>query len=174
MAELIDILDENGSPTGEVLEKNLAHQLHKIHRTAKVWIINSGGELLFQLRAPGKDTIPNMWDASAAGHVSAGETVQQGLTREILEELGIHISPEQLIELYTLKNLDRYHISTSFLTRLDLPVGAYKFNTKEISALRYIPWRELAKMSEQEMLDNKIYPYPEFKDLFKYLENNGY
>ena len=174
MAEFIDVLDENGNKTGEVLDKDLAHKLHKIHRTAKVWIINPAGELLFQLRSGNKDTILNMWDTSAAGHISAGETVQQGLARECREELGIDISHEKLIELYTLKNLDRFHISTSFLTQLDLAIDAYKFNVEEILALKYMSWRTLAKMSEQDMRDNNIYPYPEFKQLFEYLEKNGF
>lgn len=37
--ELIDIVDEVGNPTGETVERNIAHTNGIRHRTAHVWIM---------------------------------------------------------------------------------------------------------------------------------------
>ena len=54
-----------------------------------VLIFNSKGELLIQQRAREKTTWTNLWDISCAGHVQAGETSQEGASRELKEELGL-------------------------------------------------------------------------------------
>jgi isopentenyldiphosphate isomerase len=52
--ELIDIVDENNQPTGERKMKSLAHQDGSWHCSAHVWIYNSKGEILLQLRSKDK------------------------------------------------------------------------------------------------------------------------
>ena len=37
--ELLDIVDENGKPTGETVERKTAHSEGIRHRTAHVWIV---------------------------------------------------------------------------------------------------------------------------------------
>ena len=70
MAELIDIFDEHWNPTGEILEKNEAERQKKWHRAAHIWVVNSKGEILLQLRSASKKTHPGWWDISVAGHAN--------------------------------------------------------------------------------------------------------
>ena len=52
--ELLDIVDENGKPTGETVERKTAHSEGIRHRTAHVWIVrksDEGAEVLLQKRA---------------------------------------------------------------------------------------------------------------------------
>ena len=105
MDELLDILDETGRPTGEVVAKSEAHRLGLWHRCFHCWICGSdpeGSYLLLQRRAATKDTWPGYLDITAAGHLSAGEEVLDGL-REVEEELGLRVDPERLIPLGTRK-----------------------------------------------------------------------
>lgn len=37
--ELLDIVDEQGIPTGETIERTLAHEQGILHRTSHVWIM---------------------------------------------------------------------------------------------------------------------------------------
>ena len=56
--ELLDIVDENGKPTGETVERKTAHSEGIRHRTAHVWIVrksDEGAEVLLQKRAMNKD-----------------------------------------------------------------------------------------------------------------------
>jgi isopentenyldiphosphate isomerase len=101
MEELLDILDESGRPTGEVVPKGEAHRLGLWHRCFHCWICGSdpaGSYLLLQRRAATKDTWPGYLDVTAAGHLAAGEETLDGL-REVEEELGLRIEPERLVPL---------------------------------------------------------------------------
>lgn len=42
--ELLDIVDENGKPTGETVERKIAHSEGIRHRTAHVWIVRKSDE----------------------------------------------------------------------------------------------------------------------------------
>jgi isopentenyldiphosphate isomerase len=101
--ELLDILDESGRPTEEVVSKSEAHRLGLWHRCFHCWICGSdsrGAYLLLQRRAATKDTWPNYLDVTAAGHLAAGEETLDGL-REVEEELGLRVEPERLVPLGT-------------------------------------------------------------------------
>ena len=103
MDELLDILDESGRPTGEVVLKSEAHRLGLWHRCFHCWICGSdpgGTYLLLQRRAATKDPWPGYLDVTAAGHLAAGEKTLDGL-REVEEELGLRIAPERLVPLGT-------------------------------------------------------------------------
>ena len=105
MDELLDILDESGRPTGEVLAKSEAHRLGLWHRCFHCWVCGSDAGvpyLLLQRRAATKDTWPGYLDITAAGHLSAGEETLDGL-REIEEELGLKVNPERLVPLGTIR-----------------------------------------------------------------------
>lgn len=104
MDEKIDILDEAGTPTGEVLWKSEAHRRGLWHRCFHCWISGryASGEpyLLVQRRADEKDTWPGRLDVTVAGHLRAGEKPLDGL-REIEEEIGLRVEAERLIPLGT-------------------------------------------------------------------------
>jgi isopentenyldiphosphate isomerase len=105
MDELLDIMDEAGRPTGQVVAKSEAHRLGLWHRCFHCWICGSdpeGSYLLLQRRAATKDTWPNYLDITAAGHLSSGEETLDGL-REVEEELGLRVNPERLVPLGTRK-----------------------------------------------------------------------
>ena len=52
--EVFDIVDEYGNPTGEIIERSLAHKEGVRHRTAHIWIvreIEGKWQVLLQKRA---------------------------------------------------------------------------------------------------------------------------
>lgn len=99
--ELIDIVDENGLPTGETIDRTDAHRTGTRHRTTHIWIVRRREgrvQILLQKRAKYKDSFPGCYDISSAGHIPAGvDFIPSGL-RELQEELSIVIDPSQLIE----------------------------------------------------------------------------
>lgn len=103
--ERIDVVDETGARTGEVVWKSEAHRLGLWHRCFHCWICapatEAGGPfLLAQRRAAEKDTWPGYLDVTAAGHLAAGEEPLDGL-REVEEELGLRVDPNRLVPLGT-------------------------------------------------------------------------
>ena len=78
MDELIDLLDENGKPTGKTALKSKAHQMGLFHATVHVWCYSRTGNVLLQQRAANKQANPLKWDVSVAGHIGAGESPELG------------------------------------------------------------------------------------------------
>lgn len=94
--ELINICDKDDNLLDIQKMKNEAHKKGLWHRASHIWIYNSKGEILLQLRAKAKLLYPSMWDISAAGHVSAGEDPITSGLREIEEEIGLKAQKEDL------------------------------------------------------------------------------
>ena len=97
--EYLDIVDENGKPTGKTVSREEAHAKGIMHRTAHVWIVRPAGdgyEVLLQKRSEKKESYPGMYDTSSAGHITAGDEPLESALRELKEELGIDASPDQL------------------------------------------------------------------------------
>ena len=98
--ELLDVVDENGTPTGEVVSRERAHGSGIRHRTAHVWLVRSRGgkiQILLQKRCESKDSWPGCYDISSAGHIPAGVDFIPSALRELREELGVDAAPEELI-----------------------------------------------------------------------------
>ena len=97
--EYLDIVDEQGQPTGEIVSRTLAHTKGIRHRTAHIWIVrreNEHFQVLMQKRAMSKDSFPGKYDTSSAGHIQAGDEPLASGLRELAEELGLHAKPEDL------------------------------------------------------------------------------
>ena len=97
--EYLDICDENGQPTGEVVLRDIAHRDGILHRTAHVWIVRKTGEkiqILLQKRSMEKESFPGLFDTSSAGHIPSGSEPLSSALRELKEELGIAAGPDDL------------------------------------------------------------------------------
>lgn len=93
--ELIEIVDENGNFTGEVMDKDEAHDKNLLHNEIAVFIINDRKQTLLQKRSASKRFDPNKW-ALCAGHVDAYESLEDAAIREIKEEIGLIVSKDEL------------------------------------------------------------------------------
>jgi len=61
------------------------------HRNAHVYIINPNGELYLTRRSSTKDTSPDLFTVTTAGHVRFGEDPELGAERELKEELCLDV-----------------------------------------------------------------------------------
>lgn len=104
MEELIDVLDENGNVTGEILTREQIHKKGLCHRIVVIAIIDAQGNILMQQRSKSKAKNPGKWDVAAAGHVSSGQTSTEAAIRETLEEVGIKVNEKELEYILTYKN----------------------------------------------------------------------
>lgn len=104
MEEMIDVLDENGLKTGEILTRKEIHKKGIWHRVIVVAIIDNNNQILMQQRSYDKDTNPGKWDISVAGHISAGQTSLEAAIREVEEEVGIHLCNKDLQYIFTTQN----------------------------------------------------------------------
>lgn len=108
MDELIDIVDENGKPTGKTELKSNIHKKGYYHNTVHIWFYTIDGEILLAQRSAKKTICPLLWDVSVAGHIDAGETIKQAAKREIKEEIGIKVSKKKLKKIGVYKCFQTY------------------------------------------------------------------
>ena len=97
--EFFDIINEAGEPTGQTVERSIAHAQGIRHRTAHIWIIREMEgriQVLLQKRSTEKDSFPGRFDTSSAGHVQAGDEPLESALRELFEELGIKAQARDL------------------------------------------------------------------------------
>ena len=146
MDEKIDVLDARGFVSGEVAWKSEAHRLGLWHRCFHCWIASpetpSGGPYLFvQRRAVGKETWPDRLDVTVGGHLGAGEEALEGGLRELGEELGLQVAPEDLIPLGTRRveleipaGIDREFQEVFLLVR-SLSPKDLRFQKEEVAAV---------------------------------------
>ncbi len=93
--ELIDVIDENGNNTGEILTRKDIHKQNKLHWEVVIIVVNNHNEVLIQKRSPNKVSNPNKWSV-CSGHVDSGETPIIAAQRELEEEIGLNCEPEDL------------------------------------------------------------------------------
>jgi isopentenyldiphosphate isomerase len=98
--ERLKIFDDNRNEVG-VATRMEVHEKGYWHETFHCWFISQveGKDFIyFQLRSLLKKDYPNLLDITAAGHILAHETIEDGV-REVKEETGIHVSMSELIPL---------------------------------------------------------------------------
>lgn len=151
MGEMIDVFDGNYTHIG-VFERNAAHRQGLWHQTCHFWIVRSddtGQYMLLQLRSKEKRNYPDMLDITAAGHLLAGETPNEGV-RELQEEIGLNIEDLETLKYLGIKhdvmdepngvrNREFAHI---YLAREDRKIEQYQLQESEVSGLVQVPLGE--------------------------------
>ncbi|MBR5129975.1 MAG: NUDIX domain-containing protein [Alphaproteobacteria bacterium] len=102
--EQIDFFDDSFNYVGHTSIDEI-HQKGLWHQTFACWLYNPCKKVIYlQLRGPRNRIGANTFDASSSGHLSAGETKENGF-RELYEELGVNIDIEQACYLGYFKNI---------------------------------------------------------------------
>lgn len=103
--ELMKIFDEDSKQIGVAARKDV-HTIGYWHESFHCWFIsNEDGKdyIYLQLRSEEKKDYPNLLDITAAGHLLAHETIEDGI-REVKEELGIDVTFDELVPLGVIKD----------------------------------------------------------------------
>ena len=170
--ELLDIVDEQGNFTGQVMEREKAHDLNLLHWEVGVFIVNDKNEILLQKRSQNKRFSPNKW-APCAGHVISGETQDSTAIREVEEELGIKLSPG---DLRILEERDVLKLeSNSSLTRMYYVIynkNDFTIQTEELSEVKWLNIDEVIdriKNNDESITlkSNRLYLLERLKTILK-------
>ena len=152
MLEILDIWNENGKPTGQSADKALLHQEGLFHPTVHIWFYTPTPNILLQKRAANKQTFPKLWDVSVAGHIHFGETYNDAVIRETLEETGINIESFKLYKLgvYHSKSIhdkitdnEFHHTYVLEIKKELINIG---FKNDEVEELKLIPIKAMESL----------------------------
>ncbi len=174
--ELIDVLDENGIQTGEVLSRKEIHKRGLWHRAIVVAIINEKNEILLQQRSEKKEKNAGMWDISVAGHISSGQDALSAAAREINEEVSVLLGYRTEIKdfryMYCYRKEEKFRedfIERQFydffiLRTTGVDDKTLYFQREEVQAVKFVDLLTIEKMIE----NNELVERPE---VYKILTN---
>jgi 8-oxo-dGTP pyrophosphatase MutT (NUDIX family) len=113
---------------------------------------------------------------SAAGHVSAGESIIAAAQRETFQELGVKAAAEELHRLCTVQTTSVQHngsfidneFSEVFIMRKDLDIRDLALEQSEVAGALFLPRAALDRLARQG--DRAFAPHPEeYTMLFDHL-----
>jgi len=168
--ELLDIVDENGLPTGETVSREEAHRLGIRHRTSHVWLIRrrfGRVQVLLQKRSPKKDSYPGCYDISSAGHIKAGDGFLDSALRELSEELGVVAEAGELIfcGLRRFRFRDTFYgrafvddqVSSVYALWRDLDADRFTVQKSEVESVLWMDYDDCVAMVETNSAPNCIF-----------------
>lgn len=163
--EYIDIVDANGIPTGVSELKSVIHQKGYFHNTVHIWFYTSKGEILLSQRSAKKSICPLMWDVSVAGHIDAGESIEQAALRETKEEIGLIIIESDLQKVGMFKCFQTYDTGITdnefhhtYICELKQPLNTLIPQEEEVEALKLVSLDDFQYLIDHIGIDNHFVP----------------
>lgn len=153
MDELIDILTKDGHPTGKTALKSEIHRKGYFHNTAHLWLYTNNKKILLAQRSLKKTIFPGLWDVSVAGHVDAGETVEQAIIRECQEEIGLTLNPSELTKIGVFPCFQKYDFGIednefhhTFIAELKVPLTQLNPDANEVEDLQLVTFDDFINL----------------------------
>lgn len=170
--ELLEVLDENGFPTGEKLDKDIIHKEGMYHREVALMLLNNKGQILLQKRASTKEIEPNKW-AWHGGHVIAEETCINAIIRETKEELGLTLFENQIKLLVELKRdkLPNRQYTTAYYAICNLSIDDFDIQKEELSEIKWFDLKEFKNMIYNESPDMMFHNNENTQKIIEALDN---
>ncbi|WP_312476564.1 NUDIX domain-containing protein [Neobacillus sp.] len=162
--EQLKIFDSKRKPIG-VATREEVHRFGLWHESFHCWFVSREDEidyLYLQLRCDLKKDHPNLFDITAAGHLLANETVEDGI-REIEEELGIEVAFTELIPLGIInycvdheKLIDK-ELAHTFLYKKNLTFDEFTLQKEEVSGIVKVKFADFTDlwMGEKQEINMK-------------------
>lgn len=142
--EMLDLFTADGKPAGVTIHRGDAIPAGLYPACADVWLLNSQGQLLLQLRDASKPNHPNQWCEAAGGAVQSGETPDEAARRETLEEIGFALDFSRGSKVFEyVGNHSLHHV---YLFCQDADLTTLTLQPGEVSAVRYASPSELPAM----------------------------
>ena len=170
--ELIQIVDKNGNFTGQIMDKEEAHDKNLLHNEIAVFIISDNKQVLLQKRSANKRFNPNKW-ALCAGHVDADESLETAALRELQEEVGLDTSLEELHSFaereLTIRDSNS-HITYFYYTKSNRPASDFIIQEEELSEVKWFDIDmviDMIKMKDENIVfkENILYVFEALKKI---------
>ncbi|MCK9641705.1 MAG: NUDIX domain-containing protein [Prolixibacteraceae bacterium] len=146
--ELFFVVDEDDSPM-DPLPRRLVHGYGVWHRVSHVWIFDGKGNILCQQRALIKELNPGMWESFFGGHISPGESYTDGAVRELAEETGIKLQPQDFKQEMVYKRQDPRAYNNEFQGIFSITwhgkISDLRFDDGEVEQVKWVPIKDVLK-----------------------------
>ncbi len=138
-----DLFDSKGQPLKRTVRRGERLHAGEYHKVVHIWVVNSVGRVLVQLRSPRRKLMPNIW-AVTSGSVVAGEDSLSAACRELQEELGISLPASDFVRLGRL--VRRNSLCDVWLVCKDITVPDMRLQREEVAQARWVTVPQLVTM----------------------------
>lgn len=145
--EILDIVDVSDQVI-TTMPRSLVYQQHLYAQIRSVWLIikNQEGKLWIPRRSWDLQQLPGYLDCSVSGHVQAGESYEQALAREALEEIGCDIAELDYRLIGKLTPHEHQAFSFSMVYECSMTQHPENFNRAEICEWQWLSVQELHQL----------------------------
>ena len=148
--ELLDVYDDLGNVTGRTVvrgDKSVKLNEHEHIAVAIIFIENDKGEFLIQKTSKEKGG----YYSSTGGHIDSGETPLNTIKREVLEELGVNIDKDNIVEYGAILH-DKTIIFLYYIKK-NIDINKVKLQREEVDYVKYMSKNEISELiKNNEML----------------------
>ena len=141
--ESIDIYDKYGNITDTARPKEQPLKDGEYKLAVGMWIVNDKGEIFLTKRAPEKRYMPNKWE-NPAGHVQTGEDCTAAIIRELQEETGLIVTPEQIT--FFGASCAAPYLGRDYGVRMNFDIDVIRLQPGETSDAKWVDFSEFRKM----------------------------
>ncbi len=153
--EYIEVFTRDGMLTGKTIEKHEKKHAGEYFRHVLIIMKTSDspapgkgeGRYVVQQRSLKARYYAGKWDMTGGG-VRAGESPKEAAIRELSEELGIKVQPDNLkLAFDYIKDWDdgTGMLISVFMIRVDVPENGFAFDHYEVNDVRIMPFSEFYK-----------------------------
>ncbi|MBQ7410470.1 MAG: NUDIX domain-containing protein [Clostridia bacterium] len=153
--EFVEMFDNKRKALGKVTER-YNYVEGEYSQGAHVWITNSKGELLIQKRTPTKKLYPNLWSITSGG-TDTGETTLETAFREVKEELGITLKPEELELMMSYKR--NHDFVDVYLAKKDINLEDIVMQEEEVAEVKWVKPEELEELIKENQTPKSLEMY---------------
>lgn len=153
--EQIDLYDKDRQPLRRTICRGQSLPPDTYRLVVHICLFNHSGEMLIQQRQTNKDIFPDLWDISAGGQVSAGETSSDAAQRETAEELGLVLPIAAQRPKFTMNFEEGF--DDVYLLTTDTSLDALHLQEEEVQDARFADEAAILQM----IRDGRFIPYHE-------------
>ena len=140
--ELWDVYDSGRNLTGKTHRRADPMRAGDYHLVVHVWLVNSKGEFLITRRSPNKG-YPNIWECTGGSAVAGDDSISAAI-REVREEIGLELNPENGRLVSSEKREDAF--CDVWLFRQDFDINDVVLQKDETSDAKYAKADEIRRM----------------------------
>lgn len=151
--ELLKVYDENHHFTGMYEKRSVVHNNCLYHNEVALWIIDKENKrVLMEKRSPFKKLNPNKF-ALCAGHVVGDESIEEALSKEVEEELGLDVGELSVMPLTIIKRNEQNNFCFSHhfytLSGGGIDINSLKLQEEEVSEVCWLDYDEVKKLTKE-------------------------
>ncbi len=142
--ELWDLYNSDRVKTDKIIKRGEAAPSGYYRLVVHACIFNSKGQMLIQQRQPFKSGWSNLWDITCGGSAIKGETSNQAVHRELLEEIGFDYDFSKSRPRIT-ANFDE-GFDDVYVINSDVDIDKLNLQYEEVQTVKWADYNEIVEL----------------------------